>query len=595
MAPAENRMSQCIQELCSHATYKSKEELSTGRPIEVSKQQAYVAALKEIRKQEYQERIEIARSRTTHLQQLLDQGEHAPLVDELPLLHVLYLGKSLWTGLIDADLTQIPFSIRVKEDELDKVLLTWDLEKAQWFRSLIHSYLGFEEVREGLYMAAIREHQSLRGHYLSLKYPRLALQEALQVEAKKSLADGKNIKEQFKLWTPEDSIFEHLSQEILGGKSLSSIEVSEFFRFRASQLLLLVAAKSDLPSAYFGKLPECFNPFSEKVRQKDRTEGLLKMISGCEKAAKEFSCFWQSDDRDLGFAWQLAPAENEVSGAKELISTMKEMLIKKFFSAFPDLEGRAHALLSEIKFGFPRTQPVFESETKAAAEFLRDAAKHGRANELPVTSSIAPWYLAFFEEGTLGKGMIGSCFDKVLAGVRLELDSDHALLSNGAIQLSSVRVASSSMDFAKVALHEMGHQISTTFTKTWQGQKQSGLFFSEIREVLDSLHSRELQFVSRKYVEEDWADFVAAIGFKGDLHNMGCTLNAMGPMGLSLVNSDPSDPHSAVPFRILSQHFIQHRSFPESCRQALAEDANSPQFEKLLPILEKFDSAQGQQ
>ncbi len=131
---------------------------------------------------------------------------------------------------------------------------------------------------------------------------------------------------------------------------------------------------------------------------------------------------------------------------------------------------------------------------------------------------------------------------------------------------------------AAILAHEVGHILETHRELLHQPENQQR--YRELVSSLTGLHPERVTDSNEKsfhretlhpgfYFGEDFADiFATKVYEKRKRINVGCSLlDSLKPM--SLVNEDPTDPHSSAFFRVLHSEMVKQGKLPEVCTSYL--------------------------
>ncbi len=123
-----------------------------------------------------------------------------------------------------------------------------------------------------------------------------------------------------------------------------------------------------------------------------------------------------------------------------------------------------------------------------------------------------------------------------------------------------------------VLYHELGHHVSQLMNRP-DVSAESKEKFLRLKECLGQMHGG-----SSQYIEEDFADLVAAKTYQGN-RSYGCEFQRMilsENRPESFYTSNPNDVHSNDLFRELHMRLNQNGQVPASCRQLMEHSSEAP-------------------
>lgn len=271
----------------------------------------------------------------------------------------------------------------------------------------------------------------------------------------------------------------------------------------------------------------------------------------------------------------LSPNHESILRGRSWIEAAKNQLKKKVLPRFAKTIQKAlEGTIDSTEFVLPMEKEVADRYFRDSLILLRDtlrqkleADEHLSQGSLEVIST-----LVYNQESlsTFYAEVNSFCHERYGYGKYL-LITDHFQTSTGKISLGWQALESAQLGKGLI-LHELGHSLSQQITKSTEGKEE----FQKVRDCLDLKYQKDKKnYRAGFYLEEDWADLIAAEAGNSEDGNYFCT---MPGEWLSFINPNPNDPHSSSLFRLLHIEHIRSGRLPNECQETLQSLETQPDF-----------------
>jgi len=428
------------------------------------------------------------------------------------------------------------------------------------------------------------------------RYPQMSLDQALNLEMSKGLGNLRQAKGggavQQALYfngTSEDRL-KYLATQI-ESKKITEDEIRELLSWNANfNLFQIVLSKTPANVFDQGDLPS-----AKEILQK--SGGADQILAKMKKSESEGSqkVKDQTDSCKMYYFLnkRLLPNSSDIEQLNREITRSKESVKSEFISRFPAAVRKAMtAAVDGTDFILPPTKGDFE---KAFADHLiqrRNAITEERRLTLQISQDDLKSVLV---------AVLPALEDKYVRSSNDFCDSfkywpmsDANYTGFGSVILSYSTAAGKPDSKRKTIMHELGHSIS----KAMKSDQAMHPQFEKIAQCLDGQHVEELpdhtwRLSSEQkakdpktlgpYIEEDFADLVAAVSAKRAENNPWCQFIMTDDKRLdyseSSLQAADDDPHSSQIFRLLHFEYLEKCSIPPACEKYLEQVKFQPHFQ----------------